>query len=351
MSSSGLYYPEIRVPDSDWFARCLLYWDAVGSIIPYDELGVDSRRVDERMRRLISLGLVVPVHPEDHIPAIPRFAEDFLDYLDSSRRFVQLAQEDLDRRPTAPVHGAKLTEPPPALHGNKLTRGLLDELRARGLARTDPRHQGWLQVEGETADLYMAYLAARLCQTPKLQMDPVTDSDARLSHFAMTSPGVVDAARAQTLKILLPAPPKNVDLAELREFKKRHADELAELRVGVEGACLAIARIENPELRTRELGHLTDKLQVQARRLEGSMKTRGWRIDPAGTLLQVLTAAGVVAAGVLTGPVAAGLVMVPALGVASYTAIRRGSASGAADKDDVIVRFPFAATVAAELGP
>jgi hypothetical protein len=164
---------------------------------------------------LVSLGLLLPVHPEDHLHDLPRFAEDFLDYLDGSRSFIHLAQDDLERRPTVPVHEGKLAEPPPTIHGNKLTRGLLDELRFRHLARPDPREPGWLQIESQTAGLYMAYLAARLCQISELAMDPVTDSLAGLAPFAMTSPGVVDAARFEALKVLLPGPPSSALLVVL----------------------------------------------------------------------------------------------------------------------------------------
>lgn len=36
MTTAALYYPYIKVPESDWFTRVLLYWDVVGAIVPYE---------------------------------------------------------------------------------------------------------------------------------------------------------------------------------------------------------------------------------------------------------------------------------------------------------------------------
>ena len=33
MKACAIYYPYIKVPNSAWFTRTLLYWDEVGAIV------------------------------------------------------------------------------------------------------------------------------------------------------------------------------------------------------------------------------------------------------------------------------------------------------------------------------
>jgi len=55
MARKALYFPYIRTPDDPWFTRVLLYWDAVGTILP-GGLEDDARYVTPRMRELRESG-------------------------------------------------------------------------------------------------------------------------------------------------------------------------------------------------------------------------------------------------------------------------------------------------------
>jgi hypothetical protein len=55
MADKVLYFPYIRVPDSEWFTQVLLYWDEVGSIVPYEYV-YSPEKLGPHMRELVQLG-------------------------------------------------------------------------------------------------------------------------------------------------------------------------------------------------------------------------------------------------------------------------------------------------------
>ena len=81
MSSNALYYPYIRVPESPWFTRVLLYWDRVGAIVPSEYLN-DPDRLGPYMVGLVKEELVDQVIPGAHLWRVENFTKAFLDYVD-----------------------------------------------------------------------------------------------------------------------------------------------------------------------------------------------------------------------------------------------------------------------------
>ena len=71
MANSVIHFPYIAVPTSSWFARTLLYWDAVGCVVP-EEFDPNDQpaypsRADRRWghtQELIAAGLIRPVRPD-----------------------------------------------------------------------------------------------------------------------------------------------------------------------------------------------------------------------------------------------------------------------------------------------
>jgi hypothetical protein len=85
VSAKALYFPYIKTPDDQWFTRVLLYWDAVGTIVPGNLEG-DDRWVTPRMRALCDEGLLDFVRPVVSVADVPRFAEAFLTHLEADQR-------------------------------------------------------------------------------------------------------------------------------------------------------------------------------------------------------------------------------------------------------------------------
>ena len=208
----AIYYPYIRVPDSPWFTRTLLYWDDVGAIVPYEYIE-HPELLGSHMVALVRENLVTQVVPGMHLWKVPRFDAAFLDHLDTK-----------DARPLAPSHQW------PRVHMEKL-QGLAEGLCERGLARKDDsaEYSPWYVIEPDTADDFMAYLAAVLGQIPgEREFVPVTDHIDHVSRFRLPAPSLGRRAPIRELVLpgLLPSPSATVEAARLAEFKAKHAGEL-----------------------------------------------------------------------------------------------------------------------------
>ena len=200
MKNKVLYFPYINVPNSTWFTRMLLYWDEVGAIVPYDFIE-NPDRLDKHTRSLVRATLVNQVIPGAFLHRIPAYTRAFVDYLDSLGATLKKRRKSFKGlfkiRRTSRIHIEKMDE---------LGRVLVD----MGLAKK--RGDPWYDVESETANEFMAYLAATLGKLEELQYMPVTDELHNLEHFVFSSsPDLqpekkVAAIRLQLLEDLFPAP-------------------------------------------------------------------------------------------------------------------------------------------------
>jgi hypothetical protein len=247
-------------------------------------LALAARFLGERVRVRDALG--VDVYPESYVPRIPQFEDDSLAFLDEDPDSVRTKANRLNQS-LSRVHSAKLTGPS-KLHQEKFSNGLMTELCQRGLARRD--HGPWIAVEHDTAALFMAYLAVRLCELDDLAMDPVTGSANSLKPFAM--PGFADRHYQAILEIALPAPAVDTSPKDLATFKERHHHELRSFRNHIETSLLNIAVLDDPDVRRKRLALLKDGLAIQLDELSARMRERGWRSGTVLTLLQVVSPAG-----------------------------------------------------------
>jgi len=162
MKNRVLYFPYIRIPESRWLTQMLLYWDQVSSIVPY-QFVQEPESLGQYMRCLVEEELVFQVIPSNYISEIPRFLEVFQRYLDNlgpevssrTRRFVQ---GDLFR-----IHIEKMGPIADALCRHRLAR---------------QTEYPWYDVERDTADDFMSYLATALGQLDSINSSPVTDNIA-----------------------------------------------------------------------------------------------------------------------------------------------------------------------------
>lgn len=85
MSDKGLfknvlYFPYIRVPESQWLSQMLLYWDNVGTIVASEYIA-EPDRLGPYTLELVRLELVTQVIPAAYVYQIPDFAGAFDQYL------------------------------------------------------------------------------------------------------------------------------------------------------------------------------------------------------------------------------------------------------------------------------
>ena len=312
MADSVLYFPMIRPPESAWFARVLLYWDKVGTMMPaqYSE---DHAFLQPYTSALVREGLLTVVPPDESVwrSGATNYFDAFLALVDSDPFGVR--QEPANEREWASVHV------------DKTGLGLAMALEDRGLAE---RYQGaeyaaWVQVEHHTADLLMAFLASIVGKDPNVVMDPITDSEASMAAFT-TLPeqdrqinAELEPIRSALLDDVLPGPTSEIDFGKLAKFKAKHRELLLSFRRCVEREAVGCAQIDDPRLRTRqvEIAHAT--LADQVREIEGRMSER--RLGPVtrgtiGVVAASLTVADLVVTGGSTLALTSG-----GLGLASAT--------------------------------
>ena len=281
VKSCAIYYPYIRVPQSAWFTRVLLYWDEVGAIVPYEYIQ-DPDRLGQYMVGLVREQLVNQVVPGAHLWRVNNFADAFIDYVDQKAR----RPEPPEQNPWVPVHMEKLQKV-----GEKLCE--------RGLAQSNPADQysPWYNVEPHTADDFMAYLAAVLGQlTAADKYYPITDGEARLDPFLPQATSQLRKMplmplRKLLLEGILPGPTAAIEPARLADFKAQHKSELQRFRREVEDKISELAVIADDDDRHRRLGDIARNMRESIRELAARMQQqRNWPNVDFGNLCTIIGA-------------------------------------------------------------
>lgn len=294
MADSVLYFPSIRVPATEWFTRVLLYWDSVGTIVPAEYLD-DPLFLRPYTAGLKDHGLLKAVIPDAGIWEAPKYLGSFLSLVDS------LALEG-ERIPFANREKVRI-------HVDKTGNGLASALIERGLASymSGQEWDAWFEVEKETGNLLMAFLATILGQKQEQRMDPMTDSSECLEVFTRI-PGEEPAMavhlnpiRAEILDDILPAPIDPIVPADLAKFKDQYRDLLTDFRRMVEQRVVSTGAIQDPALRAQSLRLTKQELKGQLEEITRRMQEHKWRRIGFGTLLAVVAAGVVGADAVVTG--------------------------------------------------
>jgi hypothetical protein len=319
MAAGVLYFPYISVPEDAWFTRVLLYWDRVGSIVPW-EYTRDFDRLSPYMAELARAELVRPIAPELHVQAA--MLRPFLKFVDGDPQIAARAR-DLGSVPAQRGHVDSGTVM--EIHAGKIGAELAEELIARGLARHAPGER-WFEVEARTAGAFMAYLAAVIGSLESVQLEPITDKPEHLMPFcpaqADAPQTLWSALRMHVLEGVLPGPEAGVSVAELASFKESHAELLTRFRLYIESRVLDLASVPEEELRQAKLEVLQGELRLQLDELAARMHERNWPRVVFGTLCPVvgssITAATVAATGALTAAAAGAATLASAI----YSAAR-----------------------------
>jgi hypothetical protein len=319
-----LYFPYISVPKNAWFARVLLYWDQVGSIVP-EPHAEDLSRVSDFMRDLVRAELVRPIVPERFDSRIGAAMRPFLDFVDSD--------PEIAARAKAGFGSAQATrsgsEPGTVVHIHRGKFGIIlgRQLIERGLARATGdgrRPREWLEVESRTASAFMAHLAATLGSVDDVDMDPITDSLSSLTPFAATSTEPKPVALAAELRMgvlegVLPGPEEDLSVAALVDFKERHGDHLRRFRRHLENHVLDLATIPDADMRKAKQRLFTDELADELAEVQARMRPR-WSKLVFGTLCSVVGSAIPVGTALATGALPLAGAALPGLMNAVYSA-------------------------------
>jgi hypothetical protein len=278
MKACVLYYPYVKVPQSAWFTRVLLYWDEVGAIVPSDHIQ-NPDRLGKYMVGLLQEQLVTQVIPGMYLSTVRNFGESFINYVDQKARKPKIGGE---RRWTR-VHMEKLQQ-------------VGEQLCVRGLARKDgaDQYSPWYEVERETAHKFMAYLAAVLGQLPEPdKFYPITDHEVRLKPFLQKSRQDArirdNPLRKLILDRILPAPCGAIEPARLADFKASHKSELQRFRRELEDSISELSVIKDEKDRRMRLNIILGGMKETVRELKVRMEQqRNWPHVDFGVLCAVI---------------------------------------------------------------
>jgi len=241
---NALYFPFISVPETPWFTRILLYWDQVGSIIPF-EFVEEPERLSGYTRDLLTDELLTQIHPGQYLWRAPRFKDAFVDFVDSlPERELRRRREAFLGRATSRIHTEKM---------QYIAEYLIDAHLAEEV------NQSWCDVETATAGEFMVYLAALLGKLEAVESTPVTDHPVHFVPFLQASQSAtrVEAQlaplRTLVLDKLLPVPERSVPVLKLRSFKNKHGDRLRRFRHAIEQEISNIADMTDPGLQAHRL--------------------------------------------------------------------------------------------------
>jgi hypothetical protein len=270
MNQSVIYYPYIRVPESPWFSRVLLYWDSVGSIVPTEYLD-EPDKLGPYMKSLVKEGLVHQIVPSYHLSMVPNFTNAFLDYLDQLPQNIDREQRQETFRISESLGGF-------SVHMEKL-RDLGEELVNRGLARRNEKgdYSSWYEVEPGVARDFMAYLAGVLGQlVGEDQFYPITDETRHMEAFLQKDSPKGDI-RSLILDAVLPAPAENVEASRIADFKQKYVQELAHFRKAIEEEISQLSVIVDERARSVRMGDVMKRLRRDREDLVARMKEeKGW---------------------------------------------------------------------------
>jgi len=290
MSDNVLYFPYIRVPDNEWFTQVLLYWDQVGSIVPYEYVEAPEK-LGPHMRRLVQVGLVNQIFPGQYTDSIPRFAEAFLEYVDRPDFPVKPGAVKLTSTKKLHIHIEKL---------NRVADGLVERELATAVSYP------WFDVEITVADQFMTYLASVLSETEELRSTPITDQERSLVTFSQPAAEgndwryELDRIRPVILQDLLPVPSGGIDPEELARFKSDNLPALGNFRRKIESFLAEIVGVDAGPAQHR-IDLFKQQAEVDINELVELMRVSGWSKVGLGTLFAVTAGALGVAGAVATG--------------------------------------------------
>lgn len=300
MSSNVLYYPFIRVPESDWFTRILLYWDSVASIVPY-EYTQQPERLGAYMQSLLTEGLVRQVIPRDYLHRVRSFADAFIEFAESYRKSLRVTESRRRNLPTYRVHIEKLDN-------------IAERLCQMGLARR--AEYPWYDIEARLAAQFMAYLAGVLSKVPEFNSQPITDQKSQVGLYE--SP---DTTRTIVVERLLPAPSGGIRVADLALFKSKHTALLRRFRNRIESFILQVGAV--PSLRQRKqivdafIREAKDEIDV----IVDAMQTQGWKRITVARFLSYTAGGAALADAIATGGLLSIIAGAFGIGGAAYTTV------------------------------
>lgn len=227
MAQTILYYPSIDIQDGAWLRSAILYWDEVSSIVP-DE---GYRTFSPEIQYLQDAGVYSPIYPRDLF--FSEYAEEFCKTVEKRiERYSRSLSKSGCRSQNGwtRVHKKKIYDPAlhTMIHYRKLPAGLLSLLQDKKFI-SDYNDDGWMEMDGKVAQIYMRTLAEYSIKCADKDIVLGTDNIKRNEEIYNRSRTHTDIqTQCCTIDILscLPQPSMNMHFEEILDFKMRRKNEL-----------------------------------------------------------------------------------------------------------------------------
>lgn len=251
MAQTILYYPTIDIQDGAWLRNAILYWDEVSSIVPYESFS----DLSPELLYLQGLGVYKAVYPQEIL--CTEFAEDFCGAV-----VKRISVYDRARGRTTVngiqngqlgVHKNKIYAPDlqELIHYRKLPPQLLDYFTNEKYVN-DYNANGWLEIDGRIAQIYMRTLAEYLIRCSDKDIVLGTDKFTHSQEIYYRAFHNHKNLQTQCCKInienCLPQPTMDVSFEDILEFKNRRKDELHAFRAKIRELETNIYKADSPEL-------------------------------------------------------------------------------------------------------
>ena len=268
MKSNVIYYPDLRMPKSEWFSQVALYWDKLYTMTTsyHRSEWIIPNSYEEK---LVKSNLVETIDIQEHLGERDKL-EKFLEYVD---------------HPDYPIpHDKNKWEASEKMFYEKMEYDseILRGLRERGLV-SERAINGWYEVESYTAKQYMAYLAAAIGEDSEINANAITDRQVNLKSYIETNEQK-NSPEKKTIQVsnivlnkILPSPGGNVDPELIARFKKNNQEELSNFREYLQHQIRHIAEMKDPENQKDSIEYLIKEEQSNIKELEEKMKANGWR--------------------------------------------------------------------------
>ena len=214
MRRTILYYPTIQIKSSKWIKHTILYWDCIGSIVPYDFDFPEYCLAD--MLLLREYEAYRPYHPEDFVQQKNDLAQEFESIRQTSEFQSLKGGHTFERR------DFRIFLP-------KIGGDLADLLLGSGAV---DREGDWLLFTQREGMLYMSLLAKYLSDKDQRSSTiPGTDwGGYQTLAYAVPSSGVLIPTLSLKINKVLPVPREDISLKVILAFKQKRRDELLEFR-------------------------------------------------------------------------------------------------------------------------
>lgn len=215
-----LYYPTVKITNTQWLKQSALYWDLIGTIAPHE---LEQKVSDFReFRELEDYGMLRYFHPESYVQNSGQLLDEFIS-IRNSPKYQSLYEQQKNSPAKFGIHVEKMSP--------EIRKYILDNHIAV------PGENTSLAFKRLDGLLYMSLLAKYIAdEDGHTATIPGTDYRAyRDLAFLTGEKENRIPVLSLSLEQILPAPRADVTLAQVLTFKRNRGFELRQFREVIDG--------------------------------------------------------------------------------------------------------------------